>query len=68
MRAADRSSRLTPTTFGRLLNVQGGQACAKSVVLQGRRPKDRHDAVTGELIDCAAVARNDGCARSDSRP
>ena len=44
-------------TVDLLLNVQRRQTCASRVVFQGhRRAEDRHDAVTGELVDRAAVA------------
>jgi putative transposase len=42
--------------FDLLLDAQRGQTCAGCVVLQcDRRAKDCHDAITGELIDSAAV-------------
>ena len=42
--------------LGFLLNPQGRETGTKGVVLQRhRRPEHRHDAVTGELVDYAAV-------------
>jgi hypothetical protein len=49
-----------------LLDVQSRQASAKGVILQRDwRPEQRHDAVTGELVDRAAVASSNRCRAAE---
>ena len=44
----------------RPLYIQRRKAGAESVIFQrGRGAEDRHDAVTGELVDGAAIAMHD---------
>src|SRR5262245_34393350 len=52
--------------LGLHLNPQRGETSAKTVILQSNgSPEDGHESVAGELVDRAAIARDDSCRALD---